>query len=72
MEAACIEIQAEIDASEAELQVIMDSLRSTIGDLSDLRYGKFNQPVGEEGSLRANVLDSLHEFDKVCSAKDEN
>ena len=49
MEAAEEEIEREIEALEREAEELLESVKGTVGGLSDLRYGRFgNASVGEE------------------------
>ena len=66
MEHACADLEEEIEASEIETQTILQDLESTVGDLSDLRYGKFSQPLGSGNDIRVDVLDGLHALEKAC------
>ena len=67
MDLACADLEEEIEASESETQTILQDLESTVGDLSDLRYGKFSQPLGSGNAIRVDMLDGLHALEKACS-----
>lgn len=67
MELACADIEEEIETSESETQFILQDLESTVGELSDLRYGKFSQPLGSGNDIRVDVLDGLQALEKACS-----
>ena len=69
MEQACADMEEEIAASESETQTILQDLDSTVGELSDLRYGKFSQPLGSGNDIRDDVLDGLQALEKACSTK---
>lgn len=69
MEQACADIEAEITASEAEIESMKEDLESTIGGLSDLRYGRFSKPIGSDSELRDEVLKGLRRLDEACIAK---
>ncbi len=69
MEQACADIEAEIAAYEAEVEMMKEDMESTIGGLSDLRYGRFSEPIGSDSELRDEVLDGLKRLDETCIAK---
>ncbi len=69
MEQACEDIDAEIVASEAEFEMMKEDMESTVGGLSDLRYGRFGKPIGSDGELRDEVLDGLKRLDETCIAR---
>lgn len=69
MEQACADIEEEIEGSESQTQSILQDIESTVGALSDLRYGKFSQPLGSGNDIRDDVLDGLQALEKVCSTK---
>ena len=66
MEQACIDIEDEIKAAETEADALFENLLSTVGDLSDLRYGKFSQPLGSGSDVRTEVLESLQGLEDTC------
>lgn len=68
MEQACADIDAEIVASEAEFEMMKEDMESTVGGLSDLRYGRFSKPIGSDGELR-EVLDGLKRLDETCISR---
>ena len=58
LEAACRDVEAEAAALEAETQQSVQELSSIVGDLSDLRYGRF--PKDAEGQdLLDEAMDAL-------------
>ena len=65
---ACADLEAEIAASEAEIKSIKEDVESTIGGLSDLRYGRFSNPIGSGSELRDEVLEGLERLDEICIA----
>ena len=69
MEQACADVEAEIAASEAEIESMKEDMESTIGGLSDLRFGRFSKPVGSDSELRDEVLEGLKSLDEACIAK---
>lgn len=72
MEQACADIEADIAASEAEVKIMRDNMQSTIGGLSDLRYGRFSKPISSDGELRDEVLDGLNRLEETCIARKGN
>ena len=66
MEQACGNIEAEIVAAETEADALFEDIQSTVGNLSDLRYGKFNQPLRPGSDLRMEVLESLLSLEDTC------
>ncbi|KAI9697296.1 MAG: hypothetical protein M1836_004860 [Candelina mexicana] len=65
MEKACSEIEAETTDIEAEAGEVLSNLRTTVGNLSDLRYGRFNKP-GAADTVGKEVLDGLRSLEEVC------
>ena len=45
----------------------MRETQGTVGGLSDLRYGRFAAPVGDDG-VREEVLEGLMGLRKVCGS----
>ena len=66
MEAASADIEAEIAALGAEINNILQDLRGTVGDLSDLRYGRFNRPARGDESVRTEILGGLKRLENAC------
>lgn len=52
-------MEAEIAALEKETSQILEEMRITVGDLSDLRYGRFQKTPGADTDLRDEVLEAL-------------
>jgi centromere-localized protein 2 len=44
---------------EEETAQILEGMKVTVGDLSDLRYGRFQKTPGAETDLRDEVLEAL-------------
>ena len=58
LEQACDDVEAEVAELEAEAEKTRREIAATIGDLSDLRYGRFAKgPGGLE--LREEVIEGL-------------
>lgn len=66
MEEACGAIDAEIAAMEKESEELLTDIRTTIGDLSDLRYGKFNHVSGFSSDMNQEVIQGLSRLDELC------
>lgn len=57
-------LEMEIEQLRQEEETLMESVRQTVGGLSDLRYGKFaNAKVGDE------VKDGLETLRETCDSK---
>lgn len=52
-------LEAEIAALEEEAKTVLEEMRTTVGDLSDLRYGRFRKTPGADTDLRDEVLEAL-------------
>ena len=65
MENAATDLEAELAALEKEASDILAQISMTVGDLSDLRYGKFGTAAGREDVTQA-VLDGLKSLEEVC------
>ncbi|KAK5143277.1 Cnl2/NKP2 family protein-domain-containing protein [Cryomyces antarcticus] len=64
--AASEDIEAELAALEGEAASILADVKTTIGDLSDLRYGRFSNPAGARRELGQEVLEGLQRVEAVC------
>ena len=69
MEQACNDLEADIAAAEAESETVLKELETMVGDLSDLKYGRFGKPVDSSQDLQETVLEGLRLLDKACKAK---
>ncbi len=67
MTQACADVEAEIAAMEAEAQVIFGEIKGTVGDLSDLRYGRFDKPAGTTTNTGEEVLQGVQRLEELCS-----
>ena len=59
MEDAATQLEAEIQHTEAEAEAVLAQIQETVGQLSDLRYGKFSP--GREGEAEK----ALGAFERV-------
>jgi centromere-localized protein 2 len=65
MESAVTDLEVELKALEKEASDTLTRIKATVGDLSDLRYGRFDKPVGGEDVAEA-VLEGLRNLEEVC------
>jgi len=68
MQDACSDLETEITELEKESATLLADIKSTIDDLSDLRYGKFNRVSGISGDLSQEVIQGLARLEHLCSA----
>lgn len=66
MQVACEDIEQEIKDLEQEAAEILEGLHNTVGDLSDLRYGKFAKPPGSTEEFGQEVLQGIKRLQEVC------
>lgn len=52
-------LEAEVASLEEETKIIHEEMKVTVGDLSDLRYGRFQKTPGANTDLRDEVLEAL-------------
>lgn len=64
MDAAVADLESEIRALEAEEQALLASVQRTVGELSDLRYGRLANP-----QLPGEVLEGLRHLQESCEGK---
>lgn len=57
-------MEIEIEKLKTEEAALLESVKQTIGNLSDLRYGKF-----ANANLKNDVLESLATLQEVCAEK---
>ncbi|KAH0558483.1 hypothetical protein GP486_004859 [Trichoglossum hirsutum] len=65
MESAATDLEAELRALEEDSEDVLARIRATVGDLSDLRYGKFEKQVGGD-NIAEVVLEELRNLEWVC------
>lgn len=63
---ACEDITSEIEAMEIEAERLLLDIKSTIGELSDLRTGRFSRTPGSGTDLGEDVLESLKKLEQIC------
>jgi centromere-localized protein 2 len=71
MEQASAEIEAQIATMEAESTAVLAQIRSSIGDLSDLRYGRFAKTPGAGEGIRKDVLTTLKRLASACDIAED-
>jgi centromere-localized protein 2 len=57
-------LEAEIEKLREEEAALSESIRQTIGGLSDLRYGKF-----ANGQIKDEVIEGLASLQDTCESK---
>ncbi|OAX83251.1 hypothetical protein ACJ72_02396 [Emergomyces africanus] len=72
MENACSSMEKEIEAADVEAERIFEELTSIVGELSDLRYGKFNKPAGVATNAVDDTITGLKELENACSPSGRN
>jgi centromere-localized protein 2 len=69
MEQATQDLEEEIAELERDSQGLLGELQTTIGDLSDLRYGRFSKTPGtSDGDLASEVMESLQRIQQLSQA----
>lgn len=66
METACANIEREIADVDREAADLLKELNTTVGDLSDLRYGKLQGPAGTENTLASETIQGLQNLEEAC------
>lgn len=64
LEDAVGDVEAELRKLEEEEAALLESVKQTVGNMSDLRYGRLANP-----NLRTEVLDGLEGLQDVCKQK---
>ncbi|KAI1076418.1 Cnl2/NKP2 family protein-domain-containing protein [Whalleya microplaca] len=64
MDDAAADMEQEIRQMEQEEAALLESVKQTVGNMSDLRYGRLANP-----KLKAEILDGLQGIQDVCEAK---
>jgi centromere-localized protein 2 len=64
MDSAVADIEAEINELEREGAALVESVKQTVGAMSDLRYGRF-----ANSQLHDGVLEGLKDFQEACDSK---
>jgi centromere-localized protein 2 len=66
MEAASAIIEHEIAGIDQEAAKILAQLNTTVGDMSDLRYGKLQGPAGTAEDVAGEAIKGLQNLEDVC------
>ncbi|KAJ5762439.1 uncharacterized protein N7511_005821 [Penicillium nucicola] len=66
METASAHIEQEISAIDREAAGILAQLSTTVGDMSDLRYGKLQGPTGTADDMANEAIKGLQNLEDTC------
>ncbi|OQE96120.1 hypothetical protein PENNAL_c0001G05869 [Penicillium nalgiovense] len=66
METASTNIEHEIAGIDQEAANILTQLNTTVGNMSDLRYGKLQGPAGTAEDVAAAAINGLQNLEDVC------
>ncbi|KAL4780732.1 Ctf8-domain-containing protein [Aspergillus varians] len=67
METACAGIESEIAGVDTEAATILSELNSTVGEMSDLRYGKMHSAVGAtDEEVVSEAIQGLNNLEDAC------
>ncbi|KAJ5432244.1 uncharacterized protein N7458_011400 [Penicillium daleae] len=66
METACANIEREISGIDREAAGLLKELNTTVGNLSDLRYGKLQGPAGTANTLASETIQGLQNLEEAC------
>ncbi|KAE8374761.1 Cnl2/NKP2 family protein-domain-containing protein [Aspergillus bertholletiae] len=70
METACANIEHEIAGTDKDASSLLSELNLTVGELSDLRYGKTQGPVGTTSEDMMNeTIQGLKHLENACYRK---
>ncbi|KAI1090106.1 Cnl2/NKP2 family protein-domain-containing protein [Rostrohypoxylon terebratum] len=64
MDEAIADMEREIQTIEQEEAALLESIKQAVGNMSDLRYGRFANP-----KLKDEVLDGLERLQNTCERK---
>ncbi|KAK9416222.1 hypothetical protein SUNI508_01639 [Seiridium unicorne] len=64
MQSASSDMEQELQRLEEEEAALLESVRQTVGNMSDLRYGRL-----ANSKLSYEVIDGLKDFQEVCKRK---
>ncbi|KAK2756317.1 cnl2 nkp2 family protein [Colletotrichum kahawae] len=64
MDTAVADLEAEIQQLEAQEAALLESVKQTVGTMSDLRYGKLSNP-----RLKEDVIEGLKSVQDACEGK---
>ncbi|KAJ5102596.1 hypothetical protein N7532_003125 [Penicillium argentinense] len=66
MEAACANIEREIADVDGEAAGLLTELQTTVGNMSDLRYGKLQGLAGMESNIGEEAIRGLEHLEDAC------
>ena len=66
LEQACQDVERDLEDTKAEAQRALEEIRATVGGLSDLRYGKFNNQAGSNKTVVNEVTEGLRRLEEAC------
>ncbi|OJK04131.1 hypothetical protein ASPACDRAFT_57463 [Aspergillus aculeatus ATCC 16872] len=67
MQTACSNVEHEVTEVDKEASSLLSDLHGLVGDLSDLRYGKMQGPVGMTGEEVVNeAIRGLQNLENAC------
>ena len=69
MEIATANIEHEIAGIDEEAASILKQLNTTVGDMSDLRYGKLQGPAGTAEDMASQAIQGLQNLEDACYRK---
>lgn len=52
---------------EAEAEAILNQIKSTVGDLSDLRYGRLQRPGGTSKTAVDEAMEGMQRLQDICN-----
>jgi centromere-localized protein 2 len=70
MEGACATLEREIAATEKDASSTLAEMRKTVGELSDLRYGKLNKPGMTPEDFVGETIRGLKGLEDACDHAD--
>lgn len=56
---------------DAETNHILTEIKAVVGDLSDLRYGRFAKPPGDSKGTVEEALEGLRRLEEVCQRPED-
>ncbi|EAW10512.1 Cnl2/NKP2 family protein [Aspergillus clavatus NRRL 1] len=70
MEEACTNLENEASQVDRDAATVLSELNATVGDLSDLRYGKLQGPAGSSGEeMVQEAIEGLNHLEQTCYHK---
>ncbi|KAF9888115.1 hypothetical protein FE257_009251 [Aspergillus nanangensis] len=67
METACANVESDISEVDQDATALLSQLNATVGELSDLRYGKMQGPAGTAGDEVVNeAIKGLRNLEEAC------